>query len=407
MNIRELVTHCDMISLQQTGSDHLDEYFGHKNSGQAEAWFHSLLDTAVDGIIVTDAAGRILAFNKACENLFGYSAAEILGKGIYHIMPRREAASHGKHLSRYMETGEKRIIGVGRELSARHRDGDEFPIELSIGEADTTSGRQFIGIIRDLRGRKQAEARQRQLQGELEHLSRVSAMNELGSAIAHELNQPLTAIMLYLQVAVRQDGASKMDKETLETLSKAAHEAERAGKILRSMRRFVEKREMERRAVDVSDVIKEVIELMRHALQEQKIRLKFLLPDAPAMVSADAIQIQQVLINLIRNAMSALKELKERHILIEASLHEGCLEVGVEDSGPGIDPDKLPLLFQAFASNSTGGMGLGLAISRSIAQRHDGDLTVGESRHHSGARFVLRLPLVDKDSGSARAEDRS
>lgn len=382
----------------------MDEYFGHKTSAQAEAWFHSLLDTAVDGIIVTDDSGRILAFNKACENLFGYQPDEILGKGIYHIMPRKEAASHGKHLSRYMETGRKRIIGVGRELNARHRDGDEFPIELSIGEADTKSGRQFIGIIRDLRGRKEAETRQRQLQGELEHLSRVSAMNELGSAIAHELNQPLTAIMLYLQVAVRQSGASNMDADTLKTLSKAAHEAERAGKILQSMRRFIEKREMERRPVDISDVIKEVIDLMRHALQEQSVQLKFIPSGTAARVNVDSVQIQQVLINLIRNAMTALSASEERHILIEAQKHEGCLEVAVEDNGPGIDPDQLPLLFQAFTSTSTGGMGLGLAISRSIARRHEGELEVAKSQDGAGARFVLRLPLIDEAGACSGAE---
>ncbi len=374
----------------------LDEYFGNKTSAQAEAWFHSLLDTAVDGIIVTDATGRILAFNKACENLFGYSAAEILGKGIYHIMPRKEAASHGKHISRYLETGQKRIIGVGRELNARHRDGDEFPIELSIGEADTGSGRQFIGIIRDLRERKKTEARHRQLQGELEHLSRVSAMNELGSAIAHELNQPLTAIMLYLQVAVRQSGAADMDADILDTLSKATNEAERAGKILQSMRRFVEKGEMERRPVDIGEVIKEVIELMRHSLQEQNIRLKFVPPDAEARVDVDQVQIQQVLINLIRNAMAALSAAAEGRIVIEVHKSDGCLEVSVEDNGPGIAEEQVPKLFQAFVSTSAGGMGLGLAISRSIARRHDGDLVLAGESAEGGARFVLRLPLIDE-----------
>lgn len=378
--------------------------YEHKTAAQAEAWFHSLLDTAVDGIIVTDAAGRILAFNQACEKMLGYKASEILGKGIYHIMPRKDAASHGKHLSRYMETGEKRIIGVGRELNARNRDGDEFPIELSIGEADTTSGRQFIGIIRDLRGRKQAEARQRQLQGELEHLSRVSAMNELGSAIAHELNQPLTAIMLYLQVAVRQSNAAKLDEAMLETLSKAAHEAERAGKILQSMRRFVEKREIERRPVDISDVIKEALELMRHSLQEQDVGLKFTRPSTPARVNADIVQIQQVLINLIRNAMAAMKGQKDKQILIEAAKQDGCLEVTVADSGSGIDAEKVPMLFQPFASNSEGGMGLGLAISKSIANRHDGDLVLGDTGAGPGARFVLRLPLIDEEGTCSGAE---
>ncbi|HFQ15282.1 MAG TPA: PAS domain-containing sensor histidine kinase, partial [Rhodobacteraceae bacterium] len=231
----------------------------HPETGrQTEAWFRSLLDTALDGIIVTDERGRILTFNKACESMFGYSAAEMLGKTIDKVMPRGEATHHGDHIDRYIRTGEKRIIGIGRELSARHRDGSEFPIELSIGETRTVSGRQFIGIIRDISTRKETEARLRQLQAEHEHLARISAMNELGAAIAHELNQPLTANLLYVQAAIRQlEKAGIRNSTIVDSLEKAACEAERAGKIMRRMRRFVEKREIKQQRIEILSVLDE------------------------------------------------------------------------------------------------------------------------------------------------------
>ncbi len=368
----------------------------HKTADQTEAWFHSLLDTAIDGIIVTDDNGYILAFNKACEELFGYSASEIMGQGISKIMPRSEAAHHGRHLTRYLETGKKRIIGIGRELNARRRDGSEFPIELSIGEANTNTGRQFIGIIRDISWRKQSEARQRQLQHDLEHLARLSAMTELGAAIAHELNQPLTAIMLYMQAATRNAGSSGLDDDTRGILEKAASEAERAGKILRGMRRFIEKGEVERRAVSIHEVIHEAVDLMSQSLIDKGIELHFSLDEkgGQVQVNAEPVQIQQILVNLVRNAVDALKQAAEKKILIETVIRDKMVEIAVEDSGPGLDEDILPNLFRAFSASQNGGMGLGLAISRSIARRHDGELTTAAPQNGRGARFVLTLPLI-------------
>ncbi len=367
----------------------------YETADQAEAWFYSLLDTAADGIIVTDDSGRILAFNKACEDLFGYSAEEITGEGISKIMPHSEAVHHGQHIARYLETGKKRIIGIGRDLEARHRDGTEFPIELSVGEANTNTGRQFIGIIRDTRSRKKAEARHRQLQGELEHLARVSAMNELGSAIAHELNQPLTAIMLYMQAATRAASKSGLDENIREILEKAANEAERAGKILRGMRRFVEKREVERRKVAIHEVIHEAIDLMAQTLVERAIDVQLSFTEGEPMVDADPVQIQQILINLMRNAMNAIGDQEDRRIRVETHVKDGTLELGVEDNGPGLGDEVMPTLFRAFSSSGVGGMGLGLAISRSIARRHEGDLALGEATRLGGARFDLTLPLAE------------
>ncbi|MFZ4687200.1 MAG: PAS domain S-box protein, partial [Hyphomonadaceae bacterium] len=234
----------------------------------SDARLSSFLDTAVDAILVINEHGEILVYNRACESLFGYAPKEALGQTVHMIMPADYALAHDRYMSNYMETGVRKIIGIGREVRARHRDGTEFPVELSVGEAKTPEGRQFIGIIRDLRSRKEAERRVNELQADLVHIARVSAMDEMGAALAHELNQPLTAIMLYLQAATRtlaraeQAGEPPSVKAFKPVLEKAVHEAERAGNIISRMRHFVEKREPQRRACDLNNLIIEASELI-------------------------------------------------------------------------------------------------------------------------------------------------
>src|SRR5690606_39254667 len=179
------------------------------------------------------------------------------------LMPEEYARAHDGYLRHYLETGERRIIGIGREVRGRHRDGTEFPIELSVGEAHTAEGRQFIGIIRDLRPRKAVEKRLAQAQNQLISMTRISALDEMGAAISHELNQPLTAIMLYLQAIRRKAQAvPELDASLAAVIDKALNESERASQIIQRMRHFVEKKEPERRPVDVAELIDECMELV-------------------------------------------------------------------------------------------------------------------------------------------------
>ncbi|MGA7426152.1 MAG: PAS domain S-box protein, partial [Rhodoplanes sp.] len=169
----------------------------------SDAQLLSVLDTAADGIIIIDARGVVITFNKACERLFGYSAAEVIGQNVKMIMPSDLARVHDNYINNYLTTGERKIIGIGREVKGQHRDGTLIPVHLSVGEASTSAGRQFIGILRDLRARNESEQRLNQLQTDLVRMARVSAIDEMGAALAHELNQPLTALMLYLQAVER------------------------------------------------------------------------------------------------------------------------------------------------------------------------------------------------------------
>lgn len=365
----------------------------------SEARLDSLLNTAVDGIILIDDSLRILVFNTACEQLFGYSAEEVIGENVSLLMPREYAQEHDGYVHRYVETGERRIIGIGREVRGKHRDGTDFPLELSVGEALTPEGRQFVGIVRDLRPRKAVERRLNQLQAELVHLARVSAMDEMGSAVAHELNQPLTAVMLYLQAVTRRiqgsGGEATEDPIIVETINKAKREAERAGNIIQRMRHFVEKREPDRRAVQLRPLIEDTLELTRVGTNSEGIAMHLEADDDLPAVDVDPVQIQQIMVNLLRNAFEAVRASTNPRVVVAVDLKPQSITVRVSDSGPGIPKEVHDRLFKAFATSKRTGMGLGLSISRSIAQNHGGDLTVDPGGNGQGASFMLTLPRTD------------
>ncbi|MGL4444780.1 MAG: two-component system sensor histidine kinase NtrB [Alsobacter sp.] len=367
-------------------------------SSVSAARLESVLDTAVDAILVINEKAQILVYNKACEKLFGYSPPEALGRDIRLIMPADYANAHDGYMNNYMTTGHRKIIGIGREVRARHRDGTEFPVELSVGETATPEGRQFIGIIRDLRPRKEQERRVNELQADLVHMARVSAMDEMGAALAHELNQPLTAIMLYLQAASRTlarsgNGIPVAPDVFRQVLDKAVHEAERAGGIISRMRQFVEKRDPQRRGVDLNAVVEEAVELTLLGLRTNAGMERSFAVALPRAV-VDPIQIQQIVVNLLRNAFEALRDRQDGMVRVSTSRQGDSFVVAVEDNGPGLPPGILPTLFKAFSSSKRSGMGLGLSISRAIAQNHSGDLTVDPGGNGRGARFELRLPVV-------------
>ncbi len=377
----------------------------------SEARLESVLETAPDGIIVMDEAARILIFNKACEDLFGYAASEVIGENIRILMPQEHADQHDLYVQRYRATGERRVIGIGREVEGRRRDGSLFPLDLSVGEAITPNGRQFIGVLRDLSARKETERRLATAQAELMRMTRVSALDEMGSALAHELNQPLTAIMLYLQALQRELEKSEArpsgaGMRAMEILSKAMREAHRAGSIIQRVRQLVEKRAPERRRVDLSQVVDEALELalLGHS---RKVRLQRLSEAGLPSVLIDPVQIQQVVLNLVRNAIDACQEQPTPTVTVRTWRDHDTVCFSVADNGPGIPPERMDTLFQAFRSNGKHGMGIGLSISRAIIQSHMGELVVEPGGHGTGARFTVRLPMAavdaERDHDSANA----
>ncbi|TFI59687.1 PAS domain S-box protein [Sphingomonas parva] len=358
-----------------------------------EAHLRSILETIPDAMIVIDARGRILSFSAAAERMFGYSEAELLGENVSVLMPSPDRERHDSYLERYYATGERRIIGIGRVTTARHRDGATFPIDLHIGEAEIDGRRVFTGFIRDLTERQQAELRVHDLQSELAHVSRVTAMGTLATSIAHELNQPLTAIANYVETA--NELLDTPDAETLEivreALAECAAQSVRAGQIVRRLRDFISRGESERRIESLARVVNEASALALVGAGERGVEFEVKLDQQADRVLVDRIQIQQVLLNLMRNAIEAMEGSSHRRLRVTSRREEeGLVRVTIEDSGPGLPPEVAGQLFQPFVSTKAKGMGLGLSICHTIVHGHGGRIWA-EASKLGGTAFHFTL----------------
>jgi two-component system sensor kinase FixL len=366
-----------------------------------EAHLRSILDTVPEAMVVIDEAGIILLFSSAAERLFGYTAAEATGQNVRMLMPEPMRGEHDGYLDHYRRTRERRIIGIHRVVTGQRSDGTTFPMELAIGEMRSGEQVFFTGFINDLTEHQRTQARLQELQSDLAHVSRLSAMGEMASTLAHEMNQPLGAIANYTKGCRRL--LAKPDPEaiakTIEVLDKTAEQALRAGQIIRRLREFVTRGETERRLEPVSRLIEEASALALVGAREQGIVAKVRVAPGLRAVLADRVQVQQVLVNLMRNAREAMQHRERREMAVDAhALSSGFVEISVSDTGPGIADEVADRLFQPFVTTKASGMGVGLSICRTIIEAHGGRLTV-ERNAAGGATF--RLTLVTASEGDA------
>lgn len=366
-----------------------------------EAHLRSILSTVPDAMVVIDAHCTILHFSAAAEAMFGYAEHEVLGENVSMLMPSPDRERHDDYIRRYLETGERRIIGIGRVTTARRRDGSTFPIELSVGETCMADQRIFTGFIRDLTERQQAERRLQDLQSELAHISRISTIGTLASALAHELNQPLTAIANYMEGARDLVGEKGVDRPELlrEALDEAAMQAVRAGQIVRRLRDFISRGEAERRVESLRKIITEANVLALLGAGAEGVDVRVRLDPSADLVLVDRIQVQQVLLNLIRNALEAMAESPVRQLEISASQNGAdMVHVCVSDSGPGLDPEIGRRLFEPFVSTKEYGMGLGLSICRTMIEAQGGRIWADGSEM-GGTRFHFTLASASTSEG--------
>jgi two-component system sensor kinase FixL len=364
-----------------------------------EAHLQSILDTVPEAMIVIDERGMIQNFSVAAERLFNYSPSEAIGKNVKTLMPSPYRESHDGYLHRYRTTGERRIIGIGRVVVGQRKDGSTFPMELAVGEMRSGDRRYFTGFIRDLTERQKTEARLQELQSELVHISRLTAMGEMASTLAHELNQPLSAIANYLKGSRRilEDSADEKAPILRNALEKAADQTMRAGQIIRRLRDFVSRGESERRVESITKLVEEASALALVGVKDRGIRVQFQFDASVDMVLADRVQIQQVLLNLIRNAMDAMEMSQARDLMISiAPAGEAYVRISVADSGSGIAAEVAEHLFQPFVTNKRQGMGVGLSISRTIVEAHGGRIWV-EPNPAGGTIFHFTLPSVNEE----------
>jgi two-component system sensor kinase FixL len=346
---------------------------------EREAHLQSILDTVPDAMVVIDEQGIMQSFSTTAERQFGWTAGEAVGRNVSMLMPQPYRDAHDGYLLRYMTTGERRIIGIGRVVVGERKDGSTFPMELAVGEmrsGEMRSGEQrfFTGFVRDLSERQDTERRLQDMQAELVHVSRLTALGEMASALAHELNQPLSAIANYVKGSVRILEQADPDKEKVRhALGQAGEQALRAGEIIRRLRDFVSKGETERRIEPLPKLIEEATALAMIGAADTGVRLRMNLSSKVPFVLADKVQIQQVLLNLLRNSVEAMQDCPRRDVTI-ASRPTGkdMAVITVTDTGPGIQPAILERLFQPFVTSKDQGMGVGLSISRTIIEAHGG-----------------------------------
>ncbi|NOX27114.1 MAG: PAS domain S-box protein [Gammaproteobacteria bacterium] len=373
----------------------------------------AILNNAIESIISIDCNAIIEDINPATVRIFGYEKAELIGKNIKLLIPSPWHHKHDEYIKNYLATGIKKIIGIGREVSGQRKDGSIFPIDLSIGEVVFDGKHSFTGIIRDISDRKLAEEEFKLQEEEIHRnreqfsqLSRISAVGELAASIAHEINQPLTAIGSYAQACVRL--AKNKDRlvdneEFLSSIDKISEQTQRAAKVIQHLRSLINKHDVQYELVDVNDLISEVIELSRTRLLSAKINIEITPLSQSLLIECDPIQIQQVLLNLINNAIDSIcmSDFGKRKIIIRtlyetAKTTTNAILVSVRDFGEGVTQKDRAGIFSSFVTNKAHGMGVGLSISRSIIEAHGGDLYLNNDINH-GAEFYFTLPVVIRE----------
>ena len=373
-----------------------------ENSRYREAQMQSILDTVPEAMIVIDDRGNMSSFGATAERMFGWSAHEAIGKNVSMLMPTPYRQEHDGYLHRYRDTGERRIIGIGRIVVGERKDGSTFPMELSVGEAKVGGERFFTGFIRDLTERRVQERRMQELQTELVHVSRLSAMGEMASSLAHELNQPLSAITSYLRGAATLLRAEQADKERIrDALDRGAAQAIRAGDIIKRLREFIAKGETQAAHESPAILLEEAAALALVGAREQGVRVSlrcdYDLPD----ILVDKIQIQQVALNLIRNAVEAMEMTNHRELTIAVTRQKQFALFSVTDTGTGIHPNIALHLFQPFITSKANGMGVGLSICRTIIEAHGGQISAGPN-DGGGTIFQFTLPFAEPEAGHER-----
>jgi len=370
-----------------------------RQAAAREVHLQSILDTVPEAMIVIDERGVMHSFSSAAERLFGYSADEVLGANIKMMMPSPYRENHDSYIERYLRTAEKRIIGTGRVVVGARKDGSVFPMELAVGEMKSDKTRFFTGFIRDLTERQEVEARLQELQSELVHISRLTALGEMASALAHELNQPLSAIANYMKGSRRllQDRTDEQSVMIREAMDKAAEQSLRAGEIIRRLRDFVARGETERRIESIKKLLEEASALALVGTRDRGVRVTYRFDPTLDLVLVDKVQIQQVILNLVRNAIEAMEQSDRRELTIATERDpDGMAAVKVTDTGTGISPDVASQLFQPFITSKPHGLGVGLSISRTIVESHGGQITV-EPNPQGGTIFRFTVRAVSQE----------
>jgi len=367
-----------------------------------EAHLRSVLDAAPDATVVIDEKGIIQSFSAAAERLFGHERSSVTGRNVSILMPSPYREEHDRYMQRYLDTGEKRIIGTDRVVTGLRKDGSTFPMKLAVGEMQSGERRFFTSFIRDLTERQETEHQLQELQTELARLSRLTAMGEMASTLAHEINQPLSAISNYLQGCGRL--LAPIDHPNTQKIHDALDETTkqvlRAGHIIRQLREFVARGETEKNPANISKLVEEAGALALVGAKDEGVRTHFRFASHTDRVLVEKVQIQQVLLNLMRNAIEAMHGCERKELLVTTSAPDGGkVTVSVADSGVGLSNEIAERLFQPFVTTKPAGMGVGLSISKRIIEAHGGEIWA-EANPDGGTVFRFTLQSASETSAA-------
>ena len=361
----------------------------------AEEKYRLVVETASDAVISLDETSTILLANPGTTRIFGHDQAELIGKPLTILMPEFLRKMHEVGFKRYLATGQRHINWQGTELVGLRKNGQEFPVEISFGELTNDEHRVFTGFIRDISERKQAQRAIQNAQAELARVSRLTTMGELAASIAHEVNQPLTAVNNNSNACLRLLANQNLQPDVLRrALEEIVADGTRASAIITRIRGFIKKAPAEKNRLDVNEVIGEILAMMGHGFEQNRILLQSELAQALPPILGDRVQLQQVLLNLIVNGIEAMTAIIERPRLlwVQSRIDEsGDVLIVVRDSGTGLGLEA-DHVFTPFFTTKANGMGMGLSISRSLIESHGGRLWATPNYPH-GAVFSFTLPV--------------
>ena len=380
----------DITSIKEAEADLISSY----------AFSDAVVNSVVEAVITIDQHGLIQSFNFAAQVMFGYSADEVKNKNITILMPTPFCDQHDQHLAQYLKTKQTHIIGVGRELIAKRRDGTQFPIHLSVSEIQNHENTMFVGLIRDITKQRASEEQARLHTEQLAHAERVNALGEMAAGIAHEINQPLTAISLFSQTAKNFCEKGKFEKLP-SIFEKLSLHSRRAGAVIERMQLMTKKGQRSKEVIDCIFMIKEVINLAESEARLRNVTIRMTACDEAVDVFVDRVQIEQVILNLLRNGMEAMQLNtcdNGSKIELEIKLNaDKNVEISVTDTGAGLAQEMRERLFKPFSSTKENGTGIGLSISKSIIEEHGGHINFCDNKP-TGAIFMFTLPIYEKRS---------
>jgi PAS domain S-box-containing protein len=361
---------------------------------QAEEQFRLVVEASPSGIVVVNGEGRVVLVNRETERLFGYTREELLGKPVEQLVPERFREDHVGDRGGFFTAPRPRAMGLGNELFARRKDGTEFHVEIGLSPIRRGDESLVLAAVVDVTARKQSEIEMLRLRDELAHVGRLSTMAQLASGLAHELSQPLGAILRNAEAAELLLQASPPDLEEVQAiLADICRDDHRAGEVIDNMRGLLKRRSQEAASLDVAELVNDVLVLVQPDAASRKVRLGVEVTRGLPPVRGYRVQLQQVLLNLILNGMDAMAAVppETRRLLVRArAAGSSMVEVAIADGGPGVSAAKLERLFEPFFTTKPDGMGLGLPISANIVAAHGGRIWAESGP--GGATFYFTVP---------------